>query len=312
MAPTLNAAIDALPRSRTAGMTVATFLRSGLAACSRWVRGGTPESSVLRCDADGPGVRPDFLIDVCAATATPPAASRSRRECCQLAPRHTFLPLNEGYPHLLLSTAHRCRSGVLAAEPYIYRGPDPHRAALRSLPITPRPPADSRRTGRWARTSPMSRPRRGRYEKGMAESFLGPRVDLIQHGARRIPLRAAPDGPLGLERSPKADEGSFATDEMTLGRLPATRRARPESLEHDSPSSDAPFTTSIRPWHFGRRIRPDPRIRAPLPTACDGRTLGHGKKKEKKDVTTKKRGWWETHSRMTNSSLPGRSRAVGP
>jgi len=120
-----DAAIDAIVRDAPAGMTIAqlTFRLQRVLAM-----GGDGHAGIGQFPGalqTVQGVRPDFLIDMSGDGYTAYRVERAAGGSVNPKFDHRFLPVKEGYPHLLAIDGKPMAEWVRAASPYIYRGPGP-------------------------------------------------------------------------------------------------------------------------------------------------------------------------------------------
>ncbi len=120
-----GAAIDAISRDAPAGMTIAqlTFRLQRVLAM-----GGDGHAMIGQFPGalqTVQGKRPDFLIDMNGDGYTAYRVERVAGGSVNPKFEHRFLPLKEGYPHLLAIDGKPMAEWVRAASRYIYQGPSP-------------------------------------------------------------------------------------------------------------------------------------------------------------------------------------------
>jgi len=117
-----DAAIDTIARDAPAGMTIAelTIRLQRVLAMGRDGHAGIGQFSGAMQTVRG--VRPNFLIDISGDGYTAYRVEHAAGGPVNPRLEHRFVPLKEGYPHLLAIDGKPVAEWVRAASPYIYKG----------------------------------------------------------------------------------------------------------------------------------------------------------------------------------------------
>jgi hypothetical protein len=120
-----GAAIDAIAQDAPAGMTLAELTIRLQRVLAMGSDGHAEMGQFSGAMQTVRGVRPDFLIDMSGDGYTAYRVEHAAGGPVNPALEHRFVPLKEGYPHLLAIDGKPIAEWVRAASPYIYKGPAP-------------------------------------------------------------------------------------------------------------------------------------------------------------------------------------------
>ncbi len=119
-----DAAIDTIARDAQVGMTIAELTFRLQRVLAMGVDGHAAIGQFPVAMQTVQGVRPDFLIDMTGDGYTAYRVEHAAGGPVNPKLKHRFVPLKEGYPHLLAIDGKPMAEWVRAAAPYIYLGPD--------------------------------------------------------------------------------------------------------------------------------------------------------------------------------------------